>query len=76
MGLEWVFLVRGDVSSASSSGLYRIVGWMYCRLDRIILSGSYCIVSAGSYLIGCIGSYCIVSYRLDQNTGFYALASY
>ena len=64
-GLEWVFLVRGDVSSVSLDGLYRI-GWIL----------SYCIVSAGSYPIGWIGSYRIVSYRLDQNTGFYALAGY
>ena len=41
MGLEWVFLVRGD------TGSYRIIGWIvsYCRLDCIISSaGLYRIV--------------------------------
>ena len=51
MGLEWVFLVRGDTES------YRIVGWivLYCRMDRIISpAGSYHIGWIGSYRTGCI----------------------
>ena len=45
----------------SSSGLYRIVGWivLYCRLDCIVSAGLDRIVSAGS-----------------GNTSFYALDSY
>ena len=52
MGLERVFLVRGE------TGSYRIIVWIVlnCRMDRIVLS-------AGSYYIVWIGSYRIVWIR-------------
>ena len=69
MGLEWVFMVRGD------NGSHRIIGFIgcivsYCRLDRIVSSGSYQlkgVVSDGLDLIVSAGS---------GNTGFYVLAGY
>ena len=62
MGLEWVFLVRGD------TGSYRIIGWIvsYCWLDRIILAGLDGIVSAGS---GNTGFYALDGYWLDGADG-------
>ena len=53
MGLEWVFLLRGDVSPASSAGFYHIVSWKCYRMDCILSTGLYRIVW-------------IVSYRLDH----------
>ena len=49
MGLEWVFLIRGD------TGSYCIIGWIvsYCWLDRIVSS-------AGSYRIGWIRKHWIL----------------
>ena len=49
MGLEWVFLVRGDIRS------YHIIGWIvsYCWLHSIVSSyRSYSIGWIGSYPIG------------------------
>ena len=51
MGLEWIFLVRGD------TGSYSIIIWIvsYCRLDCIISpAGSDRIVWIGLYHIGWI----------------------
>ena len=54
MGIEWAFLIRGDIGS------YCIISWIlsYCRMDRIVLL-------AGSYRNRLDW---IVSYWLDQET--------
>ena len=63
MGLEWVFLIRGD------TGSYCIIGWIvsYCRLDHIVSSaGLDHLVSAGS---GNTGFYALAGHWLDGTDG-------
>ena len=62
MGLEWVFLVRGD------TGSYHIIVWIvsYYRMDRIVLDGLDRIVSAGSRNAG---FYVLSGYCLDGMDG-------
>ena len=57
MGLEWVFLIRGD------TGSYFIIGCIvsYCWLDHIVsLAGSYRIAWIELYRIGCISKHWIL----------------